>query len=73
MKPILLTVLISCLSFSLVAQPTKSDSAGVILKSKTLPKPSNFNTWSVGLHTGMTYSNTDIASSDFNGDFVKRN
>jgi outer membrane protein OmpA-like peptidoglycan-associated protein len=32
---------------------------------KGLPKTSDYRNWSIGLHGGLTYANTDIATSDF--------
>lgn len=67
------TLLLFCVTFLALNAWAQKDSAGVILKSKDLPTRKTYNNWSVGVHTGLTYSNTDIAASDFNGDYVKRN
>src|SRR5437763_285774 len=37
-----------------------------ITRNEFFPKASKYNTWEVGVHGGLIYSNTDLAASDLN-------
>ncbi len=72
MKKLIFATILMLISFVLSAQ-TENLSIDNLPKSSPLPKAKTFNRWSIGAAGLLTYANTDIASSDFNGDYVKRN